>query len=181
MSKSFTKREQMLLTILICILFFALYYFVIARPFLERIDAAQNQITTLNDEIVVEMEKLKKIKVMREEIEEASGYQTIIPDYDNFENVIQQMDIFLNGSMEYDLAFAETSEENGLFYRPIDVTFSCRNYVDARKIIDNIYDSPYKSVIDSVSVDNIEYNHENIVKYSVAVTMTVIFVEKKTQ
>ncbi len=53
--------------------------------------AANEKTVLLQDDMMVEMAKLKKIKDMQRKIEEASlsnGFKTVIPDYDNMENVI---------------------------------------------------------------------------------------------
>ncbi len=182
MFKSFTKREKALLVVLVLILFSAIYYFTIVLPSMNRISAANEKTALIQDDMTVEMAKLKKIKDMQEKIEEASsadGFKTVIPDYNNLENVIRQMDAFLSSSTDYKLSFSPTTEESSLLYRPIEVEFDCANYSAAREIIDKIYTSPFKSIIDNISVDNVEYKDADIVSYPVKVTMTVIFVEKK--
>lgn len=182
MFKSFTKREKILLVILVLILFSALYYFTVALPSINRISAANEKAASVQDDIMLEMAKMKKIKEMQEKIEEASssnGFKTVIPNYNNLENVMRQMDVFLSSSTDYKLSFSQTTEENGLLYRPIDVEFDCANYSAARAIIDKIYTSPFKCVIDNISVDNLEYQDADIVNHPVKVTMTVIFIEKK--
>ncbi len=182
-SKSFTKREKVLLVILIVILLSAVYYFAVARPSMNRISVAGDQTMALQDEITLEMAKLTKIKEMQAKIEEAAlteRFKTSIPDYDNLENVMKQLDTVLSSSTDYKLSFSPTTEESGLLYRPIDVEFDCANYGTARSIIDKIYASPFKSMIDTLSVDNTEYKETDITTSPVKVTMTVIFIEKKT-
>ena len=180
--KAFTKREKVLLVILMVILLSAVYYFTVVRPSVERIVTANEQAAALQDEITLEMAKMKKIKDMQGKIAEATkadGFKTTIPKYDNLENVMKQLDVFLSSATEYKLSFSATTEESGLLYRPIAVEFDCVNYGAARSIIDKIYESPFKSIIDSISVDNLEYKNADITASPVKVTMTVIFVEKK--
>jgi Tfp pilus assembly protein PilO len=183
MTKAFTKREKILFSVLVIILLSALYYFSFALPTMNRISAADEKTAQLQDEIMQQTVKLKKIQEMQKEIEEAAGlsdgYKTKIPDYDNLENVMKLLDAFLGGATEYKLSFSALSEESSLLYRPIDVEFHCGNYAAALDIIQKIYTSPYKSVIDSISVDNDGNQDGDIVNYPVTVSMTVIFIEKK--
>ncbi len=181
MIKSFTKREKALFIVLVIILLSALYYFSFALPTMNRISAADEKTAQLQDDIMQQTVKLKKIQEMQKEIEEAAqsdGYKAKIPDYDNLENVMKLLDAFLGSATEYKLSFSALSEESGLLYRPIDVEFHCGNYAAALDIIQKIYTSPYKSVIDSISVDNDGSQDGDIVNYPVTVSMTVIFIEK---
>ncbi|MDD4844011.1 MAG: hypothetical protein PHU31_06745 [Anaerotignum sp.] len=181
MIKSFTKREKAMFFVLVIILLSALYYFSFALPTMNRISTADEKTAQLQDDIMQQTVKLKKIQEMQKEIEEAAqtdGYKTKIPDYDNLENVMKLLDAFLGSATEYKLSFSVLSEESSLLYRPIDVEFQCGNYAAALDIIQKIYTSPYKSVIDSISVDNDGSQDGDIVNYPVTVSMTVIFIEK---
>lgn len=182
MTREFTKREKALLLILVCILLGAVYYFLVALPSMNRISAAQEQTALLQDEMMVETARLKQIQEMQQKIEDASlrnGFKTEIPAYDNLENVMKQLDTILSSTTDYALAFSPITEEGSLVYRPIEVQFHCANYGVARGIIDKIYTSPFKSMIDTLSVDNVEYNDADIANSPVEITMTVIFIEKK--
>lgn len=182
MTKSFSKREKVLLLVLVAILLSAIYYFFVALPSMDAISVANTQTATLQDEIMMETARLKKIKEMEKKIEEAStadGFKTQIPNYDNLEKVMKQMDSILSATTEYKLAFAPITEEDSLVYRPIEAEFNCANYATAKNIIQQIYKSPFKSLIDNLSVDNVEYDDTNIVTSPVKVTMTVVFIEKK--
>ena len=104
MFKSFTKREKVLLVVLVLILFSALYYFTVALPSINRISAANEKSASVQDDIMLEMAKMKKIKEMQEKIEEATsanGFKTVIPNYNNLENVMRQMDAFLSSSTDF--------------------------------------------------------------------------------
>ncbi|WP_304509865.1 hypothetical protein [Anaerotignum sp.] len=184
MTKSFTKREKGLILILLLILLSAVYYVFFALPSMNRISDAKENTALLQDNIVLEAAKQKKIREMQKKIQEASQreeFKTRIPDYDNLENVMKLLDQFLGSSTEYNLAFSPITEEGSLIHRPIEVEYSCGNYEAALDIIQKIYTSPYKSMIDSISVDNIEYADDDIVNDPVKVTMIVIFIEKKSE
>lgn len=182
MTREFTKREKALLLILVCILLGAVYYFLVALPSMNKISAATEQTVMLQEDMMVETAKMKQIKEMQQKIEEASlrnGFKTEIPAYDNLENVMKQLDSILSSTTDYALAFSPTTEEGSLIYRPIEIQFQCANYSVARSVIDKIYTSPFKSMIDTLSVNNVEYNDADIANHPVEITMTVIFIERK--
>lgn len=182
MTRAFTKREKILLLVLVVLLLGAVYYFFVAKPSLEKIEQAHEQTTALQDELLIEIVRMQQIINMQEEIEKAMQGEertALIPAYDNLENVMKQLDDILSSATEYSLAFQPVTEEGSMIYRPIEVVFQTSNYSVGRDIINQIYMSPYRCVIDSIGVDNVEQRDEDIARYPIEVTMEIAFIEKR--
>lgn len=185
MNRAFTTREKTLMLILVILLLATGYYWVVAMPVQDRITAANAADASAQDEIMVESVRAKQLRTMQEELESAksNGEQKVssIPDYDNLENVMIQLDAILTPASTYTLNFSDVGISDQLVNRPISMTFTCANYQAARGIIDSLYNCVYRCTLDNISMSAIVQDRSgtpDLNQDGVSVSLLVTFYEK---
>ena len=93
-----------------------------------------------------------------------------MPDHDNIQNVMVELNAILAPSREYTLRFSSVQEENHVVARQVSLPFTCANYAAARSILQQLHDSDLRCLVDSVSITENEDG-------TVQVDATVIFYE----
>ena len=117
-------------------------------------------------------QKLAKIK--------ASGAipDAEIPDYDNIEKVMLQLNGILAHAQEYSLSFGEiTDAADGILSRPVELSFTAGSYTSAREIINQLYQCPYRCAVSDIS-EQAETNLSS--DGTVQVDLTITFYERQT-
>lgn len=183
MKKKLTLREQVLILILVIVLLLFGYVKLFLTPVMERQEAALQQIAQLQEEGEGEQKKLKEMKEMTEtlaEIRQRVSYQfSEIPNYDNIDNVMVQLDGILSSARSYQLTFSNIESGELLVSRPINMTFVAANYGAAKKILTDLYQSPYRCALSEITVFSNENSAQgSIVSQQVSVSLTVTFYEK---
>lgn len=178
-----SKRETVLLLILVAILLGFGYFKLIHQPVTEGIKAAQEQQATAETQLLIEAGKLQQMKKMEQELEAlfaAEGEDAFeLPQYDNMQHVMIQLNTILTASQEYSLTFGELHfDAHGLVARPIQMEFSADNYDAARAIIEQLYGCPFRCRISDINISagkgSISYN-------TVTVSLTATFYEQVEQ
>lgn len=178
---SFNNREKVLLVILACMLIGVFYYFVVQVPVTDRIMAAQALQADAEDNMVIESSKATKMKKMQAVIDAADSntLKAEIPQYNNIKNVMVQLDnIVGSATTDYNISFSQITTNEGLVYRPINMSFDCANYAAAKNIILNLNNCQYRCMIDSVSIEPESSSNESIAASPVTVSLTITFIEK---
>ncbi|MDR0952404.1 MAG: type II secretion system protein M [Oscillospiraceae bacterium] len=177
LSKSFTNREKLLVLILCILMLIAFYYFAIQKPVTESIEAAEEEYTQLQDELMVETAKAAQLMKMRTELKEAGyedGVESDIPYYDNIQNLVKQLDTVLNGVSGYQISFSNPAANGNLATRGVSLSFSSPNYAAARSIITNLYSGPYRCAVTSMQLSP---SGSELTDGAVAVSLSLIFFE----
>lgn len=185
MNRVFTTREKVLLLVFVIILMAAGYYWVIEQPVSERISAAASAEAGYQDEMMTETVKAKQIKDMKAVLDAGLDGQSkpvsAIPDYDNLENVMVQLDAILTPALDYSLTFSDVQPDGKLISRPISMTFKCDGYTAAKNIVDNLYHSIYRCTLDNITMTASAKDRDgapDLNKDQVSVSLTVTFYER---
>jgi Tfp pilus assembly protein PilO len=154
-----SPRERTLLIIFAVLLVGGLYYLFFLSPLQTKTDQIASQITDVQDQMDVSQIKLQKQKSMQEELDkifaDAGGNPTKIPDYDNVQAVIRELNQILAASGQYTLNFGNLEDSNNnIVRRPVSLSFSCRDYASVRDILKQLGSSEYRSLITDVSITN---------------------------
>ena len=156
LSKAFTRREKVLMTILALILLAAVYLFVVHRPVtaeLQRIDSAYQ---TADSELIVLEAKQQRLSEMQAELEtiltDPNAPQT--PAYDNLKQLSMFLSTVMAGTRDYDLSFqtVQTQEDSPVVRRVAGMQFVCDSYGDARKIVEALRTCPYRCLVSDLSI-----------------------------
>lgn len=180
MSKSFSTREKVLLVILGLLLVLGLYYLVVLKPTMETISVAQAEIDGIADLMIVEEAKAEQLQVMRKALDELEGTEeakTVTPLYDNFQNLLDELNSALATADDYKLSFLAPTVNEGVATRQLQLVFYSRNYYAAKSIINKLYSGPYRCDITSFKLAPTEKDSHNLTSAPVEATLSIQYYE----
>jgi len=181
MKREFTSREKALLLVLIVILLISGYSAFFLSPLQTHISDAQAQQSDALDQLQVETVKAQQLKKMKEDLAQLDKTESgsRIPDYDNLQNVMTQLDAILSAASDYDLSFPQVEAQGNLMIRPVQMTFTCANYAAAKAVMKNLSDCIYRCRLDAISVSALSgEDGQDITRVPVTVTLTANFYER---
>ena len=157
MKRRLSNREWAMLAILFLLLLGALYYLLVWMPTANSVMEYELQIIAVEDEITAEQARAQKLAQMRADLERVmgSGNRAEIPDYDNVQNVVRELNRVLAAAEEYNLTFNSVSFEGQLARRVIKMSFTCADFASAYNIIDRLYACQYRCQIGDLSMSAI--------------------------
>ena len=128
MSKMST-REKTLMVILAILLAGALYYLLFQSPLQSKTAQVSGEIADVQDNIATAQVMLQKKQTMQKELDaifsQSDGEPTKIPDYDNVQAVIKELNQILSASDEYSVNFGPLEDSNNsIVRRPVGLSFS---------------------------------------------------------
>ena len=173
LNRAFTKREKVLLLVLVMILLGLVYYRFVRLPVQERIAAADT--TVLEQQMEMEQQKSAIIKQMQEDIEngqkEVNG---IVASYDNLKAESAALNTI------FDFSFEQPVATDDAVRRTINISFTATNYQIARRIIQQVHDCAYRCLITDISVsadsDKMQ-QYANLENSTISGSMSVTFYE----
>ena len=171
MNRSFTTREKILLVVLTVLLLGVGYFKLFLQPMEQRVEAFQERQNTAQDQMMRKMEEeLQQLK------DSGAIPNAEVPVYDNIQNVMIQLNTILSQAMEYSLSFKEVStDDTGMVFRPIDMTFTANDYDTVRSIVDDLYHCRYRCSVEDLSVNaDLNLSIEN----EIFVDLSIVFYEK---
>ena len=193
MNRAFTKREKVMLVILVVLIIGIGYFKFLLEPINAGIENYQQLEAMEQDQILLNATLVQQKHQMERELTELfdSGDPSPIPEYDNSASLLVELHKILDGSTEYTLNFTGTSPMDVayLIRRPVNLTFRTASYSAARKIIDQLHDSSNINSISDLTIqfaaDNsrvIDWNDstEETAEYPIAVSLTITYYERTT-
>lgn len=193
MNRAFTKREKVMLVILVVLIIGIGYFKFLLEPINAGIENYQQLEAMEQDQILLNAALVQEKLQMERELTELfdSGDPSPIPEYDNSAALLVELHKILDGSTEYTLNFTGTSPMDVayLIRRPVNLTFRTASYSAARKIIDQLHDSSNINSISDLTIqfaaDNsrvINWNDtdEEDTEYPIAVSLTITYYERTT-
>ena len=176
MNRSLSKRETVLLVIMILLIIGIGYYKFILEPINNSVDNYMMMTQDEQDQIMQNTALIQKKKAMEAELEElfAQGTPTAIPSFDNSGILMVELHSILDDSLDYTLSFGDTAglKCGYLLRRPIKMEFRTADYYDARRIINRIHGSDNISQISDLEIALLDRddNGEGAVKVTMVVT-----------
>ena len=153
--RSFTRREKIMLVILALVLVVGLYFLLVHRPVeakLEELAKEQEDLELMTD---VAQAMLIQRNSMQAELDEIFALPkdqiTVMPEYDNAETLIMQLNNIFMG-LEPRLSFPAVRINEGIATRPIDFEFEAPSYEEARAILTRLTRTGYRSLLDGLSI-----------------------------
>ena len=145
----FTTREKVLLVILAVLVIAVGYWKLILTPINDSIADLNAQTVSEQDAILTNSARLSRMRQMQQELE-------TLPDYDNAERLLVELNTILSGTVDYTLSFGDTYllEDGGsIICRPISLEYTCGSYTAARTVMDALHSSDYVNLISDVTLD----------------------------
>lgn len=181
MKRAFTQREKGMLLVLVILVLVVGYVKFFYEPNSDALTAAEERRTQAEDSIAIEQVRAQKLETMRAELkeyEDDGASSAEIPDYDNIENVMVQLDSIFAVAQEYSLTFDDVEQGDSLISRPIQVTFTAKNYTAAKQILAGLYGCRYRCVLTNISVSGKSSVQTDS---PITVSLTATFYEKSGQ
>jgi len=158
LSHAFTKREKMLLIILVLILLFLLWYQAIFVNVQNQVGSLNEQIGEQEDALTIDQAKSAQMSMMQAAIDQykAQGATaTAMPAFDNQQNVMNELNAILSSTNSYTLTFDDLdTSETGTVKRGVTLSFGCNSYDDAKTVLTNLAQGAYPCTIDSTSIND---------------------------
>lgn len=176
MNKPISMREMILLGILIIL---AAYYFVVQGPIAketQQLEAEKAEIELRLDEAQTKLTQKKAMEAELEKVfEESNGKPNSLPDYNNINNVINELHAILDSAVSYNITFGDDEEDSYIVRRDIKITYKVRSYKDATARLDAIRKSSNGYLLEDVSItetdSRIVNSPDQEVMYSVSLNM----------
>lgn len=153
---TFSKREKVLLVLLAAILLVVVWYQVVFASTQAQITDLDNQIATVQDQMVTDSAKAANLKKMEDAIAsyKAKGQQaTSLPNYDNTQALMANLNAILSQTSNYNLSFQDPElGSNDIVERPVKLSFSCASYDSARAVLNNLTQGGFPCSIESFTI-----------------------------
>lgn len=155
MQREFSPREKVLLLILVAVMLGLLYYVAVHQNIAADITDADLRNQFAQSELAVEQARLDRLKQMQAELEiyEEDPTKSIapVPDYDNIQPLMIELNRILENSTGYNLVFPDIDFTEGLARRSINMTFGASDYAKAKSILKELMNCKYRNLVGTVS------------------------------
>lgn len=158
LTRSFTRREKILLLILAVMVLIGLYVLLVHNPVKSQLAELTVEKEELELELQVATARQEQYRKMKAELDEIFAQPrdqiTVMPPYDNIEALTVQLNEIFMG-LEPNLQFQEPrreNEEERVITRPIQFTFEAPSYEAARDIVRKLTHTGNRSLMDSLSI-----------------------------
>ena len=186
---TFSRREKALLLLLAIVMVVIVWFIFVYQGTTNRITELEGEISATQTQISVDETRVAQQTQMQSTIDQrkAEGVDpTIMPDYDNMQNLMAELNSIMAAAENYTLSFDQLAEdEQGHVMRGVRVDYTTANYNSAEKIVEALAEGAYPCRIDSVST-NIHYEGVDILlgkrgTQKTDASVHVTFFEKQTE
>lgn len=159
-----SRREKALLFALAIVLVAIAWFMLVYQNTTNQVTRLEAEIQTANSEIELDTARVTRLADMRKVIEQrkAEGATiTEVPEYDNMEPLMNELNRIMGAAETYTLTFDELDRESSseYVYRGVRINFSCGSYSAAESIVIALANGAFPCVIDSAAiVDNYARN-----------------------
>ena len=156
MNRELTRREKILLLVLIVVVLVAGYCKLILIPINDQISSYRLNMEAEQTELDANQGKMAQMQKMQKAIEEikAAGEKRTIPQYDNSGKLMIELHEIMSDTLDYSLdCSAGTVQQDYIMLRPIVMTFRTSTYAQARQIVDRLCSSENISQISDMNMN----------------------------
>lgn len=174
MRRQLTTREWMLLGVLGVILVISGYILLFYNPMTTERDRCISETESCKMQIEAAQVRLDEKHRMERELKELFSSDVpplSIPDFDNLQPVMFELNSILAGAHDYKLSFSSVDSSQTIIRRQISMNFTTGSYDSAKAVLQQLHDSNYRCLLDGV---NINIGDE---RGAVAVSGTIVFFE----
>ena len=182
LTRSFTRREIILMLVLVLVLLVGLYFLVVHYPITERLAEIEDERDEIAFNTEVAQMRSQLYQSMKSELDEIFAMPeneiTVMPEYDNNQTLLNYLHIIFEGT---DVALSQDSPSvNGnIVTRNIRFSFTAESYDQAKLILGQLTGTGYRCLMHSVSLVPAENDHE-VEDGPLKVSGTITFYELMT-
>lgn len=186
--KKLTKREKVLLAVLLVIIVVVAWYKLVYEPINGKIEKFNQDLKSEQTELTVLTPKIKLKKEMQEAVEKIKADPSAekIPAYDNSKELMVALNKIMSTAKSYSIDFGEADRDDYIFIHKILLTYTTDTYKQARKIIDRlatetfvnqISDVRFTDASKTVNIKNAKGETVSKLDEETKVTLTITFFE----
>lgn len=186
--KKLSKREKVLLVVLIVIIIGVSYYKFVYEPINSQIDRMNSDREREQTELTTLLPKIKLKNEMQATVDKikAQGAAERIPVYDNSKELMVALNKVMSAAESYTINFGEADRDGYIFIHKILISFTAGTYKEARQIIQNLTTETFVNQISDINVttESTTRNIENAkgervtkVEEKTKVSLTITFFE----
>lgn len=156
MRRQLTVREGVLLALLGVILVICGYVLLFYMPQTAERDRCLKEAESIQAQIQTVRLRLEEKNRMEQELEELFSSDTPplgIADYDNLKPIMVELDSILALTAEFQLTFSTEEISQFIVRRNIAVAFTADSYERAKTVLQQIHDSGYRCMLESVRLN----------------------------
>jgi Tfp pilus assembly protein PilN len=180
MTKSFTTREKIILTVLVLFLIGVCYYQFFDKPLRDRLAKAEAENTAIQTELTAVNMKIATLQQMKDEIDDitANGKNSYMASYNNSKAELQLLNDILSKANQYSITFANVSRNGDQIRRDFSLNFTAPDYDTMQRIINNITGAEYRCLLGNLSCNLGRIVYEDRTVYGeLSVNVTATFFE----
>lgn len=151
----FSKREKVLLVVLIVIALGVLWYFAVYSPCQSNLRRAQSKQSSVQADIDTATIKKTKMTKMQDEI--AKTQQTAssseLPAYDNVVNLTNELNSVLSAANTYSLKFNNVETSGSIVRRKVTLDYTASTYDQAKSILSQLSNGKYRCLLGDMSIN----------------------------
>ena len=153
--RKLTFREKVLLVLLAVMALICGYVFLFHLPTQAR-DAQLNSRIQESQDLLAQTQALAdRQREMEAELEALQAQDPAprpMPDYDNLQAVMVELNRVLADAQTYTLRFSSAQPEGDVMARRVELPFTCGSYADAHAILQRLHDSQLRCRLEDLSI-----------------------------
>lgn len=159
LTRSFTRREKIVLAIVAIAFFIGLYFLVIHYPIKTRLKEIDLEKMEVEDQTTVAMAMAERYRLMSEELDEIFSLPeeeiTVMPPYDNKQTLtLYFYNVFADTAPN--LRFDNVKIEGNIASRSISFSFTADDYESAKAILQQLTGTGFRCLMQNVALSPTE-------------------------
>lgn len=154
LSKAFTRREKVLMTILAVLILAAFYFFAVHRPVVDALSRIEAETQTVDSEMIVLQAKAQHLADMKAELNALPENAPQTPTYDNLKQLMTFLNTVMAGTSDYEMSFQtqQPGENGNVMRRVVNMRFVCPSYASARQTLEDLRGCPYRCLASDLTI-----------------------------
>ena len=154
----FSTREKVLLVALALIVVFIAWFMLVYQNTTSQIASLESEISTTESMIQVDAARVNQLQTMKSSVEEhkaAGDAPVTVPQYDNLQPLMSELNSIMNMTSNYSLSFDSIDSSSGEYVqRGVRIDYSCGSYGDAEAVVYALADGKFPCSIDTVAISD---------------------------
>ena len=176
LTRSFTRREQAMLLVLVLAILVGLYFYAVHYPIVNRMEEIEQETEEVALATTVAETRYAQYKAMKAELDEIFAMPedelTVMPEYDNFQTLMNYFNVIFLGT-DPSLNFDAVRTSGKIATRTVRFSFTAGDYAQAKRILGQLTGTGFRCLMENVSLtpaDNNEEVESGVLKVSGTIT-----------
>lgn len=158
LSKDFTQREKILLTVLGILLVLVFYYYAVDMPLRNQEETLNARKSVLETDVQIAEAKVLEYEKMEETLKNLGSDATRMESYNNRTNEINFLNDLLANTTAYSIGFSPVTVEGNQVRRQFSLSYTCGSYSEAMNLLERLSKCKYRCMLTDVSCAPVDTN-----------------------